>query len=67
MAIVAYSVLAWIFSLTLQPGWNSTIFAPNFIVAGLYSGISESSSFQCLSLESILNWMHYIIKKHFVM
>ena len=40
MAIVAYTVLAWIFSLTLQPGWNSTIFAPYFIIAGLYSGVS---------------------------
>ena len=40
LAIVAYSVLAWIFSLTLQPGWNSTIFAPYFIIAGLYSGIA---------------------------
>lgn len=40
LAIVAYSVLAWIFSLTLQPGWNSSIFAPYFIVAGLYSGVA---------------------------
>ncbi|MHB1107786.1 MAG: NrfD/PsrC family molybdoenzyme membrane anchor subunit [Lutibacter sp.] len=40
MAIVAYSVLAWIFSLTVQPGWNSTIFAPYFIISGLYSGIA---------------------------
>lgn len=39
LAIVAYTVLAWIFSLTLQPGWNSTIFAPYFIIAGLYSGV----------------------------
>ncbi len=39
LAIVAYTVIAWIFSLTLQPGWNSTIFAPYFIVAGLYSGV----------------------------
>ncbi|OGS70847.1 MAG: hypothetical protein A3F91_11665 [Flavobacteria bacterium RIFCSPLOWO2_12_FULL_35_11] len=40
MAIVAYSVLAWIFSLTVQPGWNSSIFAPYFIISGLYSGIA---------------------------
>ena len=40
LAIVAYSVLAWIFSLTLQPGWNSTIFAPYFIVGGLFSGVA---------------------------
>ncbi|MGV8945189.1 MAG: NrfD/PsrC family molybdoenzyme membrane anchor subunit, partial [Lutibacter sp.] len=40
LAIVAYSVLAWIFSLTLQPGWNSTIFAPYFIIGGLFSGVA---------------------------
>lgn len=40
MAIVAYSVLAWIFSLTVQPGWNSSIFAPYFIISGLYSGVA---------------------------
>jgi len=40
MAIMAYTVLAWIFSLTVQPGWNSSIFAPYFIIAGLYSGVS---------------------------
>jgi molybdopterin-containing oxidoreductase family membrane subunit len=39
MAIIAYTVLAWIFSLTVQPGWNSSIFAPYFIIAGLYSGV----------------------------
>jgi len=40
LAIVAYSVLAWIFSLTLQPGWNSTIFAPYFIISGLFYGVA---------------------------
>ncbi len=40
LAIVAYTILAWVFSLTLQPGWNSTIFAPYFIVSGLYTGIA---------------------------
>ncbi len=40
LAIVAYTILAWVFSLTLQPGWNSTIFAPYFIVSGLYTGVA---------------------------
>lgn len=64
MAIVAYSVLAWIFSLTLQPGWNSTIFAPYFIVAGLYSGVGII----IISLFVIRKYFKldaYIIKKHF--
>lgn len=65
MAIVAYTVLAWIFSLTLQPGWNSTIFAPYFIVAGLYSGVGVI----IITMFVIRKYLHleqYIRKVHFV-
>jgi molybdopterin-containing oxidoreductase family membrane subunit len=65
MAIVAYTVLAWIFSLTLQPGWNSTIFAPYFIVAGLYSGVGVI----IVSMYFIRKYFHlekYIRKVHFI-
>lgn len=64
MAIVAYSVLAWIFSLTLQPGWNSTIFAPYFIIAGLYSGVGVI----IIAMFLVRNYFQldaYINKKHF--
>lgn len=65
LAIVAYSVLAWIFSLTLQPGWNSSIFAPYFIIAGLYSGVSTI----IIAMYLIRKYYHlenYIKKIHFV-
>lgn len=65
LAIVAYSVLAWIFSLTLQPGWNSSIFAPYFIIAGLYSGAAVI----ILSMYLIRKYFkldHYIRKVHFI-
>ena len=65
LAIVAYSVLAWIFSLTLQPGWNSSIFAPYFIIAGLYSGVSVI----IVAMYLIRKYYHleqYIKKAHFV-
>ncbi|MBI9041763.1 NrfD/PsrC family molybdoenzyme membrane anchor subunit [Lutibacter sp.] len=65
LAIVAYSVLAWIFSLTLQPGWNSSIFAPYFIIAGLYSGISVIILAMYL-IRKYYNLEHYIRKVHFV-
>lgn len=39
IAIIVYSVLAWIFSVTLQPGWHSTIFGPYFVIAAVYSGV----------------------------
>ena len=66
MAIIAYTVLAWIFSLTLQPGWNSTIFAPDFIVAGLYSGVSVIIIAMYLIRRSF-KLERYIVKSHFIM
>ena len=64
MAIVAYTVLAWIFSLTLQPGWNSTIFAPYFIIAGLYSGVGVIIISMYI-IRRTLNLEKYIRKVHF--
>lgn len=65
LAIVAYTVLAWIFSLTLQPGWNSTIFAPYFIVAGLYSGVGVIIISMFL-IRKYFKLDHYIRKIHFI-
>lgn len=64
LALMAYSVLAWIFSLTIQPGWNSTIFAPYFIIAGLYSGVGVIIILMFL-IREIFKLQHYIRKIHF--
>jgi molybdopterin-containing oxidoreductase family membrane subunit len=66
LAIVAYTVLAWIFSLTLQPGWNSTIFAPYFIIAGLYSGtgviiVTMYVFRRFFHLEKYIRKMHFMV------
>lgn len=65
IAIIVYSVLAWIFGVTLQPGWHSTIFGPYFVIAAVFSGTG---------LLIILMWIFrkvyhleaYITKRHFV-
>ena len=65
IAIIVYSVLAWIFGVTLQPGWHSTIFGPYFVIAAVFSGTR---------LLIILMWIfrkvyhleQYITKKHFI-
>ena len=64
LAIVAYSVLAWIFSLTPQPGWNSTIFASYFIIAGLYSGVGVLIITMYL-IRKIYKLEKYLLKVHF--
>lgn len=40
LAVSVHSVLAWAFSLTHRPGWNSTIFGPYFVIGALYSGVA---------------------------
>jgi molybdopterin-containing oxidoreductase family membrane subunit len=39
-AILADSLLAWLFGMSLRPGWHSTLFAPEFILVALYSGVA---------------------------
>jgi Ni/Fe-hydrogenase subunit HybB-like protein len=65
IAIIVYSVLAWIFGVTLQPGWHSTIFGPYFVIAAVFSGTG---------LLIILMWIfrkvyhleEYITHRHFI-
>jgi molybdopterin-containing oxidoreductase family membrane subunit len=40
LAVSVHSVLAWLFGMTLRPGWNSTIYAPYFVVGALFSGVA---------------------------
>ena len=65
MAIVAYTVLAWIFSLTVQPGWDSSIFATYFIMAGLFSGVGVII-ISMYAIRKIFKLDKYLKKMHFI-
>ncbi len=39
IAIAVHTVLAWLFSLTTQPMWHSTIMGPYFVMGAIFSGI----------------------------
>jgi len=65
IAIIVYSVLAWIFSVTLQPGWHSTIFGPYFVIAAVYSG-SAVLILAMWIFRKVYHLEAYITKKHFV-
>ncbi len=47
--ILADSLLAWLFGMSLRPGWHSTLFAPEFVLVAIYSG---------LALLLILMWIY---------
>jgi molybdopterin-containing oxidoreductase family membrane subunit len=65
IAIIVYSVLAWIFGVTLQPGWDSTIFGPYFVIAAIYSGTALMIILMAI-FRRIYRLEEYITKKHFV-
>ena len=64
IAIIVYSVLAWIFGVTLQPGWHSTIFGPYFVIAAVYSGTGLMIIIMWL-FRKIYHLEKYITLKHF--
>jgi Ni/Fe-hydrogenase subunit HybB-like protein len=41
VAAAVPSVLAWLFAVTVRPGWNSTIFAPYFVLGAVFSGVAS--------------------------
>ncbi len=65
IAIIVYSVLAWIFSVTLQPGWHSTIFGPYFVIAAVYSGTGVLIVAMWI-FRKVYKLEKYITRKHFV-
>jgi Ni/Fe-hydrogenase subunit HybB-like protein len=65
IAIIVYSVLAWIFSVTLQPGWHSTIFGPYFVIAAVYSGTGVLIIAMWV-FRKVYHLDKYITRKHFV-
>ena len=40
IAVSVHSVVSFVFSMTLQPAWHSTIFGPYFVVGAIFSGIA---------------------------
>ena len=65
IAIIVYSVLAWIFGVTLQPGWHSTIFGPYFVIAAVFSGTGLLIILMYI-YRKIYHLEEYITKRHFV-
>ncbi|MFN8257203.1 MAG: NrfD/PsrC family molybdoenzyme membrane anchor subunit [Bacteroidales bacterium] len=65
IAIIVYSVLAWIFGVTLQPGWHSTIFGPYFVIAAVFSGTGMLLVLMWI-FRKVYKLENYITQKHFI-
>lgn len=40
VAVSVHTIISYIFAMTLQSGWHSTIFGPYFVVGAIFSGIA---------------------------
>ena len=64
IAVAVHSVLAWAFSVTTRPGWHSTMFAPYFVVAALFSGVALVIV-AVAAYRSAYGLQQYIVEKQF--
>ena len=64
VAVSVHTVVSFVFSMTLQPGWHSTIFGPYFVVGAIFSGIAALIIFMVIfrrayRLERYLKHIHF--------
>lgn len=64
LAVLVHSVLSWAFAVTGRPGWDSTIFAPYFVVAALFSG-TATVVLVVAGFRRGYHLDHYLKPKHF--
>ncbi|MFQ5869399.1 MAG: NrfD/PsrC family molybdoenzyme membrane anchor subunit [Candidatus Zixiibacteriota bacterium] len=41
IAVSVHTVVSWVFAMTVQPMWHSTIFGPYFVVGAIFTGIAS--------------------------
>ncbi len=64
IAIFVHTVVAYIFSLTLRPGWNSTIYGPYFVIGAIFSGTATILIVMAI-FRRLFHLEEYITEKHF--
>jgi molybdopterin-containing oxidoreductase family membrane subunit len=64
IAVSVHTVVSWVFAMTVQPMWHSTIFGPYFVVGAIFSGIASliiamAILRKALHLEEYLKPIHF--------
>ncbi|MBI3001288.1 MAG: polysulfide reductase NrfD [Deltaproteobacteria bacterium] len=64
IAVSVHTVVSWVFAMTIQPMWHSTIFGPYFVVGAIYSGIGALLIIMAL-VRKVYHLEDYIKPIHF--
>lgn len=64
LAVSVHTVVAWLFAMSLRPGWNSSIFGPYFVVGAIFSGIAAAilamAAYRwCYGLQCYIEPLHF--------
>jgi molybdopterin-containing oxidoreductase family membrane subunit len=62
--VSVHTVISYIFAMTLQPGWHSTIFGPYFVVGAIFSGIAALMMVMIV-LRRVFHLERYLKQIHF--
>jgi molybdopterin-containing oxidoreductase family membrane subunit len=64
VAVSVHTVVSWIFAMTLQPTWHSTIFGPYFVVGAIFSGIATLIIVMAI-IRKVFGLEAYLTRRHF--
>lgn len=64
LVVTVHTVVSWIFGMTLQPGWHSTIIGPFFLAGAIFSGTAMVAIVAAI-IRKVYHLEMYITEKHF--
>jgi Ni/Fe-hydrogenase subunit HybB-like protein len=64
IAVSVHTVVSWVFAMTLQPTWHSTIFGPYFVIGAIFSGIATLIIVMAI-IRKALGLEAYLTRRHF--
>jgi molybdopterin-containing oxidoreductase family membrane subunit len=64
IAVTVHTVVSWVFAMTVQPMWHSTIFGPYFVIGAILSGIATLIIVMAI-LRKVYRLHTYLTPQHF--
>jgi len=64
VAVSVHTVVAWIFSMSVQPGWHTALLGPYFVVGAIFSGIAAIIIVMAI-LRRVFHLEEYLTPRHF--
>ncbi len=64
VAVSVHTVVSWVFAMTIQPMWHSTIFGPYFVVGAIFSGIAAIITAMVI-VRKVYRLEAYLTPEHF--